>query len=302
MELRQLRYYKQAYETGSFSGAAKALSITQQGLSLSIDKLEKELGVILFLRRKNGVEPTEISASFKKDVDHLLSCADELKTKIQAVARQVNGTVRIGLTPAAVPYFVPRLLSEFNMLYPHVKLQITEMNDLVCEAAISGDTLDLACVMEPRGAKSMEWSSLFEDQVMVIMHRDNPLSSRDMLSFADLAGEDFIVPQEDFRWYQIIIDQCKDAGFQPKISYITSDLSLINSIVRECNCIAFMSKNFLAVFNPLNHEEITHVPLQPGALPFKLGLLRKKEKKVNYLCEILFSYMRDISANNLSLT
>ena len=56
--LQQLRYVQKIMEKGSLSEAAKDLSITQSGLSLSISQLEKDLGVDLFDRVKNGVVPT----------------------------------------------------------------------------------------------------------------------------------------------------------------------------------------------------------------------------------------------------
>ncbi len=57
--LQQLRYVTKIIKKGSLSEAAKELSITQAGLSLSISQLESELGADLFERVGRGVVPTE---------------------------------------------------------------------------------------------------------------------------------------------------------------------------------------------------------------------------------------------------
>jgi len=248
MELKQLWYFKHVYETGSFSRAASALSITQQGLSLSIGKLEKELGVIFFLRSKAGVTPTEIAKAFKDDVDMILKDTTELKTNIQTASRQVNRNVKIGLTPAATPFFVPRLLSEFVDRYPYIKLDINEMADQASELAIQQNKIDLACVMNVANAKNVDTVPLFEDEVMVVVRKDNPLAKREFLRFADLGNESFILPPEDFNWCGMIFDLCDSAGFQPNISYVTSDIELTYGIVGASDCIAFISKKFISSF------------------------------------------------------
>ncbi|MDR3304470.1 MAG: LysR family transcriptional regulator [Clostridiales Family XIII bacterium] len=299
MELKQLWYFKHVYETGSFSRAANTLSITQQGLSLSIDKLEKELGVIFFLRSKAGVEPTEIAKAFKEDVDIILKNTTELKANIQAAGRQVNGIVKIGLTPAATPFFVPRLLTEFGERYPYIKLDIKEMTDLTSETAIKQNKIDLACVMDIVNSKNIEKVPLFEDEVMVVVRKDNPLAKREVLRFADLDKESFILPPDDFNWYSSIFDLCNKAGFQPKISYITSDIGLTYGIVSANNSIAFISKKFISSFR---EGETIAIPLSPKeGLSFRISLIKKKGKTGHYAAEILFDYIRDISKTYIAL-
>ena len=55
MTLQQLRYVTAVAETGTISGAAKALFISQPSLTAAIQELEKEMGVTIFLRTNRGV-------------------------------------------------------------------------------------------------------------------------------------------------------------------------------------------------------------------------------------------------------
>jgi DNA-binding transcriptional LysR family regulator len=294
MEFKQLLYFKHVFEAGSFSKASKELDITQQGLSLSIDKLENEFGVIFFIRSKNGVEPTEIATSFKKDIDQLLDSFETLKMKILEMGREVHGIVKIALTPGSVPYVVPKLRSEFYSLYPHIELDIMEMTDSDCEKAILSGMVDIACAMGPSNTKNIEWVPLFKDEVKVILNKENPLASREMLTFADLKDEHFIMPPEGYRWNQAIREFCNAAGYRPSVSYITGDLSLTFNIIREGDGIAFIHNDISSTFRL---DENVQIPLAPDiGFFFQLGLIRIRNKKPGYATELLFDFLH--SANN----
>lgn len=64
MELRQLRYFKEACELRNFSEAARVLHISQSTLSQQIKQLEEELDVLLFDRIGKRVVPTEAGKAF----------------------------------------------------------------------------------------------------------------------------------------------------------------------------------------------------------------------------------------------
>ena|GEM_PF-2611411 len=294
MEIKQLKYFKQVYESGSFSKAAERLGITQQGLSLSIEKLENELGVVLFLRGKKGVSPTQIASHFKGDADRLINAADEFKNRIQEAGREINGIVKLALMPAVVYYFVPRLLSEFHELYPHVDLQISEMADAVCEASVFSGTSDAACLIGPVKSRDLEWTPLFEDAVSVMMHKDNPLASRESLTFADLAKEQFIMPPTESRWHQLIVDLCRKSGFEPNIAYISGDLALTYNMIQKGGAVTFVNNDIISTFRP--GEQAFVALASDGKLTFKVGLIRNKSHESGGAEEVLNGYLRDVSA------
>ncbi|MDR1816482.1 MAG: LysR family transcriptional regulator [Clostridiales Family XIII bacterium] len=292
MEIRQLQHFRQVCLDRNLSRAAENLYITQQGLSHSIGKLERELGVTLFLRTKNGVVPTEAALSFREDVDAFLLSFDALKQKMQKVAGEAKGSLRLAMTPGATTRFVPWLVGAFSERYPGIDLTILESPDGVIEDQIIQDVCDLGCSHEPRDKEQIEWFPLFRDDVVVMMRRDNPLALRGAVRFADLSTEKFIMLPPEFRWHDEILGLCRAAGFEPHVAYTTWDINITFNLIREVGGIGFLHRDLGQSFRK---DEIALVPLhEDEGVRWELGLLRKRGRRQNFACDVLFEYIREI--------
>jgi DNA-binding transcriptional LysR family regulator len=295
MEIRHLQYFKQACEDRNLSKAASNLFITQQGLSHAIQTLEHELGVPLFVRNKNGVEPTPAALYLLDEAEEVLTLFNALKDKMAAMAEAANGPVTVSLTMGAMSYFAPKLLGEFHERYPHIELHLVENPDTICDELVVKGKVDLACTTGPMDDAMIEWTPLFSNDVMIMMSKDNPLAKRGTLRFEDLKEETFILPPAEFKWHDIIIERCRETGFEPKISYSLGDLHATFHIVTENGGIGFVHKNLAET---LQEGEIVLAPLLPDAkLYWRLGLARKKGEKLSNAARLLAEYISEISAN-----
>jgi DNA-binding transcriptional LysR family regulator len=293
MEIRHLQYFKQVCADRNISKAAENLFITQQGLSHAIQMLERELGVFLFRRNKNGVVPTEEALILLNEAEGILTLFDALNEKMSAVSQTAKGVVRLALTAGAMSYFAPKLIGEFRNRYPNIKLQLVEKPDMICETLLSNGEVDIAYTTGPVNDEAIEWRPLFSDSVMIMMRKSNPLAARNTLRFEDMKTENFILPPVDFKWHNIIIDCCRDAGFEPKISDAIGDLQAMFRIITENGGIGFIHKNLADTF--LKHE-IALAPLFPDEkLYWELGCAKKKGVKLGHAVHLLMEYIDEIS-------
>ena len=293
MEIRHLQYFKQVCEDKSFSKAAENLFITQQGISRAIQTLEKDLGITFFVRGKNGVTLTEMGVNVVPDVENLLDSFNKFQEKMQSLSQAASGIVKISLTLGAMSYLVPRLLEEFDTKYPNIELQLAEKPDTLCEELVSNGKVDIACTTGPIENELLEWIPLFQDSVMVMMRRDNPLSQKEYLVFEDLKSEKFVLPSKEFKWHNIIIERCNEVGFNPNISYSIGDLSVTFNIIKQNGGVGFLNKNLSASFDD---KENTFVLLLPDKkLKWHMGLLKKKGVSVTYATQAVINYIVDIA-------
>ncbi|MDR1246411.1 MAG: LysR family transcriptional regulator [Clostridiales Family XIII bacterium] len=294
MEIRHLQYFKQVCEDRNLSKAAKNLFITQQGLSHAIQTLERELNVSLFLRNKNGVTPTAAATYLLSETEEVLTLFDALKEKMSAMSKAASGKVTLSLTIGAMSYFAPKLVGEFHERHPQIELRLIENPDMLCDESVLNGKADIACTTGPIDGDMIEWLPLFSDSVMIMMRKDNPLAMRDTLSFDDLKSEDFILPPVEFKWHNIIIDRCRDVGFEPSISYSIGDLHAMFRIIAENGGVGFVHNNLAETFR---ERMIALIPLLPDEkLYWRLGLARKKGSKLSSAAQLVAGYISEISA------
>ena len=119
MELRQLKYFKEACERQNFSEAARILHISQSTLSQQIKQLEEELDVLLFDRIGKRIVPTEAGQAFLPYAARAIYDAEDGKQIIRDLKGIETGVLHIGVTYSMSPLLIAAL-QLFNRAYPKI--------------------------------------------------------------------------------------------------------------------------------------------------------------------------------------
>ena len=123
-----LRYFQQVAEHGSFTAAARELSISQPSLSVAVRKLEETLGTKLFHRSRQGVTLTragEILLEHARQADLTLEAA---KDELLALSTEPRGSFRLGAHESLAGYVLPGFLGRFLARYPEVRITLQNGN------------------------------------------------------------------------------------------------------------------------------------------------------------------------------
>lgn len=148
-DAHDLRCFREIASTLNISRAAEKLGMGQPGLSLSLKRLEKNLGATLFLRRQRGLSLTPagqrlLSRCNKLEEDWQLLVADT-----KNAASEVSGIFRFGCHTAVALYALTPFLKEMMTEYPDIEFKLTHGSSAtMCEGVITGD-LDFAFVINP---------------------------------------------------------------------------------------------------------------------------------------------------------
>ena len=118
MELKQLRYFVDVAELGSFAKAAEVLDVAQPTLSRQVRALELELRASLFHRNGRGVLLTPEGARFVDRARGVLQAADAAVQVLQEGDRRLRGKVVCGLTPSIAGLMLPELVRRFRERLP----------------------------------------------------------------------------------------------------------------------------------------------------------------------------------------
>ena len=143
-----LNYFREVAIAGHLSRAAVNIGISQPSLTLAIQRLERNLGTILFVRSRKGVRLTNAGQVLFAQSKILLQSWDDTVDKIHKAHTEVKGPISIGCHPEvaidSLPLFVPNLLED----YPRLDLRFIHMNlsRSISSAVISAE-IDLGIVV-----------------------------------------------------------------------------------------------------------------------------------------------------------
>lgn len=161
MEVRQLEHFVAIAEEQSFTRAARRLSYVQSALSVSIQSLERELGVRLFDRTTHRVALTDAGEALLTSARQTLASVEQTRDVAAALRGVLRGTVRIGIMQSFVFADVPGLLGRFHRQHPEVEIQVRPSaggsRALVEELRAGGADIAFVSVMEdPVGVSTTE--------------------------------------------------------------------------------------------------------------------------------------------------
>ncbi len=119
-----LRSFLAVVDGGSLSAAAKRMGATQPTLSRHIRELETALGVILFKRSAQGLDPTRAALGLVEDARAMGAAAEALNLKALGRAQQLFGTVRITASVIVANLMLPPILAAFRQVEPTIQVEI----------------------------------------------------------------------------------------------------------------------------------------------------------------------------------
>jgi DNA-binding transcriptional LysR family regulator len=132
LRTRQLMLLAELGTERNLGRAAAAMNITQPAATKLLLQIEEALGVQLFTRRPRGMEPTtsgEVLVRYARQVRNDFGLARE---ELQALASGLQGTLRVGSVPGAVPQLLAPALAAYQQRHPRVALSVVVDTSDVC--------------------------------------------------------------------------------------------------------------------------------------------------------------------------
>lgn len=115
-----LRTFVAATDSGSFTGAAGLVHLTQSAVSMQMKRLEADLGRPLFLREGRGVRPTPEGEVLYGYARRLLTLHDETLAAIREP--KLDGVIRFGAPEDYATQYLPGALKRFAAAHPRVQV------------------------------------------------------------------------------------------------------------------------------------------------------------------------------------
>lgn len=232
MDLRQLRNFTVLAETLNFHRAAAQLNMSQPPLTVSIRKLEDELGTRLFDRDPRGVRLTAAGFAALPSARAALAQASEVRAAALQGAAGLRGRLAIGFIGSAIGELLPRIVAPYREKFPQVELALHEMTSVEIVRAIAARKIDIGLVRLPVMDTSPVAIEVIErDTLVAALPRTDPAAGCKTLALADLAQRSFIIHSPVSVLNATIRLACERAGFVPRVTQEAVQVQTILSLV-----------------------------------------------------------------------
>lgn len=271
MELRHVRYFVAVAEERSFTRAAERLCIAQSPLSQQIRKLEREIGVELFLRTTRTVRLTEAGSAFYERARLLLVSSEEAKEAARRAVRGEVGRLSLGFTGSATYELMPDLVRAFHDRFPDVELELhSEMLTPVQVEAIVEGRLSVGVLRPPVTTKGLVVEVLREEPLVALLPIMHPAARTRSLSLECLRHEAFVDYPSDppSTVHNIMLEACRQAGFVPKIGQTATETAALVALVAAGLGVALVP----ASVRHLHIDGVTVRPLDSPRVTVQLAL------------------------------
>lgn len=124
------RSFDAVLRTGSLSGAARSLGLTQPSIARHIDALEQAIGRDLFVRSHRGLTPTAAAIELRPYAALLASTTAALLRTADGGAGEVAGTVRISASEVVSAEHLPAVLARLRQRYPALTFELSASNSV----------------------------------------------------------------------------------------------------------------------------------------------------------------------------
>ena len=216
MDLRKLEAFLTVANTGKYTDAADKLFISQSSLSKQMAQMERELGVKLFKKTRNGVELTQAGFDFYSYVRKMLPEYHRAVDRLQMYREGGTYPLRIGSLPLAEEYGFANAFSSYWARNTSVQIDYFERSQEDLIYALQRNKLDLAIVrLDMLDHSQFSTRKILTDELVVVFNKHNPLAHRKSIDLESLRNEQFILPTERSDLSQVFINACKEHGIYP---------------------------------------------------------------------------------------
>ncbi len=231
LNLANLKTFVEIIETGSFSGAARSLGLSQPAVSLQVKALERDVGAQLLERRGRRLELTEAGRVLHAQALGLVEAARRLEETMEQSAVEVRGLMRAAASTIPGEYILPALLGPFKAAYPFVQVTL-EIADsaTVARRTMSGE-VDIGFAGALPDNPQLDASPLCADKLVLIIPPGHPLGARKRVSAESLASADLVLREEGSGTRRAMLAALADMGLNLPDLNVVVELGSTNAVV-----------------------------------------------------------------------
>ncbi|WP_426958983.1 LysR family transcriptional regulator [Muricoccus radiodurans] len=259
LKLRELELFRAVMTSGTVSGAARTLQLSQPGASKLLRRLEDQIGFPLFTRSGGRLRPTVEADQLHREVEKVFRSISVVERFAQDMRLSQAGVITVACTPSLSYTLLPPAVARFRATRPNVRvwIEITTARRAVEE--VGDRQVDLALVYTGEDTPRVRSRPLFQSDLVCVMPSDHRLARLRSVTSAQLADQTLIANVRNDRLSELLTSAFRSQGIGQEVMIGVNHTNAACALVREGAGLALVEDWAVGPFFP----DLVRLPLRP---------------------------------------
>ncbi|MBT4324299.1 MAG: hydrogen peroxide-inducible genes activator [Cryomorphaceae bacterium] len=304
MTITQLKYTLAVAEHGNFTTASDKCFVTQPTLSMQVQKLEEELGVVIFNRSTKPLQVTEIGQKVLFQAKKIVEESSRMNDVVSEEKGIIGGTLKVGIIPTVSSTLLPLFLNIFTKKHKNVELKIEEFNTETINQKLEDNTIDCAIAATPLNNNRIIERPLYYEPFVAYVPNHHFLAGNKVLEVDDLSNGDILILQDGHCFRDQVLNLCSFEDLNKQYELKSGSFETLINLSNNgpwMTIIPYLHSNNLS---PKNLENI--IPFQDPAPAREISMIYSKSQLklpvINALMTTISSVIRgQIKYNDIKI-
>jgi DNA-binding transcriptional LysR family regulator len=248
MEMHQIRYFLAVCETLNFTRAAEQCNVTQPALTRAVQKLEEELGGLLFRRERHLSHLTDLGRLMRPQLEQVWQQTEAARTTAQSFLKLEDATLNLGLMCTIGPLRAIGFLYSFWRDHPGVEVTLLEGVPSRLAELLHDGSLDVAVMAQSGGFEErFDVAPLYREHFVLAFPSGHRFEQQNAIRFKDIEGEAYL-RRINCEYRDHLGGIGRELGVHLRIAYRSEREDWIQTMVRAGMGICFLPE--YSVFAP----------------------------------------------------
>src|SRR5262245_53051322 len=297
LRLRDLHVFMTVLRQGSMGKAAVELSVSQPAISKAIADLEHTMGVRLFDRTAQGIEPTRYGAALLKWGSAVFDDLRQGIKEIEHLSDPTAGEGRVGSTEISTAGLVPAVIDRMSRQFPRLEFNVIQARNIeqqYGELRERSVDLILGRMVTPTLDDDLNIEVLFDDPLLVVAGVDSKWCKRRSIDAAELIEEPWALPRYDTFIGSRVVEAFRARGLDPPRPAVTThSIQLITALLATGRFLAVLSRSTLRLSGKRLGLRALPVNLHLWSGP--VGIVTLKNRTLSPASELFIDCAREIA-------
>ena len=291
MDLKALRIFTEVIRQGGFSQAGKTVFLTQSAVSKAVRQLEEEMGFALVDRSGHKPALTDAGRVAFRHAQTMLTQREDLLTELSELKGLKRGALRLGLPPIGSDILFAPLFADYRNRHPDIEIQLVEHGSRRLEEMVLAGEVDLGASLLPV-PDALDWQEVTREPLHVLIAQDHPLAQRQEIALAELKDMPLIFFDSGFALNPIILEGCREAGFEPTIAARSGQINFIVELVGAGLGVGFLPR---LIADLRVRPGVVHIPVHSPAMNWHMAWVWRRGGYLSFAAKAWLDLAREVT-------